>query len=305
MKKTTVLISCILMAALTILTGCPQPDGPAPAPDDNSPVPYTISYQTAYGTVPASKTVDAGYKLTKEDLPFLGKDETSGQLFAAWNKNIGDEITGDVTITANWQDEVYLSLEKLQNIDHYYEATTIKFQKEAYDGGEVTQLSDTNGEHEGFYTAHYIEDTKDLIISGNGKYIIFAPATGGFNNESVTSITFDDCITSYCEDMNRMFYFCSSLVNLDLSNFDTKNVTSMESMFSNCSALESVNVSSFNTSKVENMSHMFGYCTKLNSLDITNFNTEHVTTLSWMFRECKSIALLDLSSFKTSEVKFI
>ena len=80
MKKTTVLISCILMAALTILTGCPHPDGPA-----NTPAMYTISYVTAYGTAPASKTVDAGYVLTKEDLPFLGKDNTSGQLFAAWN----------------------------------------------------------------------------------------------------------------------------------------------------------------------------------------------------------------------------
>ena len=32
--------------------------------------------------------------------------------------------------------------------------------------------------------------------------------------------------------MNRMFYYCSSLTSLNLSNFNTNNVTNMSDMFS-------------------------------------------------------------------------
>ena len=40
--------------------------------------------------------------------------------------------------------------------------------------------------------------------------------------------------------MSYMFYYCSSLTSLDLSNFNTNNVTDMRSMFYNCSSLTSL-----------------------------------------------------------------
>ena len=40
--------------------------------------------------------------------------------------------------------------------------------------------------------------------------------------------------------MSNMFWACSKLTNLNLSNFDTKQVTNMYQMFSNCNALTSV-----------------------------------------------------------------
>ena len=40
--------------------------------------------------------------------------------------------------------------------------------------------------------------------------------------------------------MYGMFYNCSALTSLDVSNFDTKQVTDMDSMFYNCSHLMSV-----------------------------------------------------------------
>ena len=39
-----------------------------------------------------------------------------------------------------------------------------------------------------------------------------------------------------------MFYGCSSLTNIDLSNFNTNNVTDMYGMFSGCSKLKKENV---------------------------------------------------------------
>ena len=48
--------------------------------------------------------------------------------------------------------------------------------------------------------------------------------------------------------MGWMFYYCSSLILLNLSNFDTSQVTDMEDMFSHCSSLISLNLSNFNIS---------------------------------------------------------
>lgn len=51
--------------------------------------------------------------------------------------------------------------------------------------------------------------------------------------------------------LNDCFSNCTSLKELDLSLFDTKNIVDMLDMFTYCSALQTVDLSSFNTSKVE------------------------------------------------------
>ena len=42
--------------------------------------------------------------------------------------------------------------------------------------------------------------------------------------------------------MNSMFYGCSSLININLSNFNTKNVKNMVSMFGECTSLKKENI---------------------------------------------------------------
>ena len=39
-----------------------------------------------------------------------------------------------------------------------------------------------------------------------------------------------------------MFAFCKSIINLNLSNFNTQNVTNMSCMFSGCSTLTNKNI---------------------------------------------------------------
>ena len=46
--------------------------------------------------------------------------------------------------------------------------------------------------------------------------------------------------------MNRMFYHCENLTNIDLFSFDTKNVNNMSDMFSGCSNLKSVKINNIN-----------------------------------------------------------
>ena len=47
-----------------------------------------------------------------------------------------------------------------------------------------------------------------------------------------------------------MFFACDSITSLDLSNFDTQNVTNMKYMFSGCISLSSLDLSNFNTQNV-------------------------------------------------------
>ena len=108
--------------------------------------------------------------------------------------------------------------------------------------------------------------------------------------------------TTNVTNMYQMFSDCSSLTNLDLSSFNTSNVTNMNNMFEGCKALTSLDVSGFNTSKVTYMTSMFERCKALTSLDVSSFNTSNVTYMTSMFRDCSSLTSLDLSSFNTSKV---
>ena len=50
--------------------------------------------------------------------------------------------------------------------------------------------------------------------------------------------------TSNVISMNHMFYKCSSLTSLELTNFDTSNVENMDSIFERCDALSEVSIGS-------------------------------------------------------------
>ena len=65
-----------------------------------------------------------------------------------------------------------------------------------------------------------------------------------------------------------MFDGCNSLINLNLSNFNTQNVTDMSYMFHKCSSLTNLNLSNFNTQNVTDMTCMFRKCSSLKKENI-------------------------------------
>ena len=52
-------------------------------------------------------------------------------------------------------------------------------------------------------------------------------------------------------------FFKTNLSKLDLSSFNTINVSDMNGLFSNCCDLTKLDLSSFNTNNVTNMNNMF------------------------------------------------
>lgn len=86
-----------------------------------------------------------------------------------------------------------------------------------------------------------------------------------------------------------LFRQCSSLQEIDMSYFDTSNVTKMGYMFADCDMLDTLNLSAFNTTSVINMSSMFAQSKKLETLDLSSFNTSNVTDMVCMFKNCSSL----------------
>ena len=103
-------------------------------------------------------------------------------------------------------------------------------------------------------------------------------------------------------DMHKMFSGCESLISINLSDFKAENVIDMSEMFSGCKNLFFVNLSNFNTKKVKDMSRMFSECNSLTFLDVSTFNAENVENLSWMFFGCRSLLSLNLFNFNTQKI---
>ena len=111
-------------------------------------------------------------------------------------------------------------------------------------------------------------------------------------------------ITNKVINMKAMFQSCKVLEYLDLSNFNTENVTDMGWMFNECHKLKEIKgINNFITNKVKNMTTMFQQCNELEYLDLSNFNTENVTNMEAMFNKCcKLKEIKGINQFITNNV---
>ena len=120
-----------------------------------------------------------------------------------------------------------------------------------------------------------------------------------FYGSRATTLDLSNFDTSNVTDMSWMFYQ-SSATTIDLSSFNTSNVTDMTGMFEGSHEITTLDLSSFDTSNVTSMVSMFSECTAP-TLDLSNFDTSKVTNMGAMFNACGATTL-DLSSFNTSNV---
>ena len=126
---------------------------------------------------------------------------------------------------------------------------------------------------------------------------------GMVNIENINVSNFD---TRSVTNMNHMFSSMHKLKQLQLpATFDTSKVTDMGYMFYNSKSLTSLDVSMFNTENVTNMREMFGYLESVMSIKFgSSFNTKNVTDMYGMFGTLCKMRELDLSGavFDTAKV---
>ena len=153
--------------------------------------------------------------------------------------------------------------------------------------------------------------TTDTLTNGlkfvDGQYTYTYNGYSGWSvvltdKESTDPVTTELCGTINDKpivSMDSMFYE-SKAESIDLSSFDTSNVTDMSQMFRGSTAT-TLDLSSFDTSKVTNMRSMF-YNSKATSLDLSNFDTSKVTDMIYMFYISATTEIKGLKNFDTSKV---
>ena len=149
---------------------------------------------------------------------------------------------------------------------------------------------------------YYINNTEIIAIKIRWNNSIETTENMFSNCDSIIEIDLSNFNTSHTTNMSSMFYNCSSLEKLTLSNLDTSQVCDMTYMFYNCASLIELNLNNIDTSNVKNMSNMFAKCSLLNSLNVNNFKTFNVIDMSNMFYGCSSLKTMTLSNFDTSHV---
>ena len=123
--------------------------------------------------------------------------------------------------------------------------------------------------------------------------------------DHILSIDLSNFDSSEVTDTSLMFINCFSLEEINFGNFKTTKVANMEGMFECCANLKSLDLSSFDTSNVENMNSMFTVCASLKELNVLNFNTEKVKDMNTLFGGVISLTSLDLSSFSSDNLEII
>ena len=150
-------------------------------------------------------------------------------------------------------------------------------------------------------TAYYYTETEKVYLNEDSNSM-FNRFTYDEDIKNILDIDLSGFDTSNVTDMGLMFSHMSSLTTLNLSNFDTSKVTKMYHMFSHMSNLTTLNLSNFDTSNVTNMYSMFSHMPSLTTLNLSSFNTSQVTYMHSMFWGTSNLTTLDLSNFDTSKV---
>ena len=94
-----------------------------------------------------------------------------------------------------------------------------------------------------------------------------------FGNSTFSAMPFTLICDSGVMNLSYLFYGCTNLKTLNLSNFDTSKVIIMSYMFNSCKSLTSLDLSNFNTVKIDNMRYMkemFFNCQKLTTVKVIN-----------------------------------
>ena len=98
-----------------------------------------------------------------------------------------------------------------------------------------------------------------------------------------------------------LFNDCFSMKEVDLSHFNTQNLTCTNYMFM-CSGLESVIFFKYKIEKITEMIGMFTSCKKLKIFSLPNLKAETYINMDRFFSNCDELENVDLSNFKAKAI---
>ena len=102
-----------------------------------------------------------------------------------------------------------------------------------------------------------------------------------------------DIDISKLDNLSYIFGILNNVEVVDISGWDTSNVTTMENMFSQCSKLKKIiGIENLDVSNLKNATFMFSSCENLVELDLTNWNTMSLQNASYMFYNCSNLKII-------------
>ena len=155
------------------------------------------------------------------------------------------------------------------------------------------------GNHKIFFNGHVDDDYYPNVIVKPDKVLInteekVVSQEYNFEEEENTIVLIFDTLK---DNIACLFYRCSGITEIDLSNFDASLVKNMAHLFHGCSSLTSVNLNGLRTDILEHTDSMFQECRSLKSINLSMFNTSNVIYFHFMFHQCSSLTSLGLSNF--------
>ena len=147
-------------------------------------------------------------------------------------------------------------------------------------------------------TYYATSDTTSCIFGYKSEYSTSGYTMLGYlDDENLIEIWQDGTNIMFLSDADMyapsscraMFYAYHDLLQIDLSNFNTANVTDMGSMFTGCSVLTTLDLSNFSTANVTTMYMMFNSCSSLTTIYGGDWIKNASLNSSRMFIACTSL----------------
>ena len=239
---------------------------------------FKIFYDLDGGSLPMGKTNPTSFPNPNNAEIILNEPEKEDYFFAGWTganltvptKNVTIPVgaTGNRKYTATWVTKTYVELSA--------DGKTLTFKSGVPPNGIAYNLN-TGTNMPAWRTSNNRSTVTNVVFEESFKDARPTTCYGWFDGFSnLTDISGLEYLnTENVREMTGMFYNCSGLTTLDLSNFTTGNVTSMAEMFHGCSNLSAimVDVYKWDIEKVTSSGRMFFDCTSIIGNQGTTYNS--------------------------------
>jgi len=265
---------------------------------DNNGVNFSKWCVSQYTDEPRNFRTEGVKFVEKPDWGFACENKTPGPISSPPYDYIELKYDRDIAhlITAAYtsKQRIYLPF------TDYGTGTTIEWAdgNVTYKEGVIASTNTTNDSDTTILTSKYTTGST-ITIKVYGDVKKFLGATGPQNSswrsnmiwhsntalKSVKIVGMSSII--HCQ---RAFANAINLESVDLTEFDSSNVTNMKYMFYNCSKIETMNLTGlFDVSKVTDFTSTFYNCSSLTDLNISTWQTNEAITFYSMFRNCSSL----------------
>lgn len=201
---------------------------------------------------------------------------------------------GDKYQSSDYRDKI-TSIDFLNTIDFDIAMIDIWNLSKTLTGAVIGYITEDKN-NEGMYKL-YIATNNDKIYFPENSDRLLARMN---NVTNINNINIVD--TSRVKTFIETFRYMEKLESIDLSNFNTINVTNMQHMFSNMNQIKEIDLSNLNLKNVTNMVQMFS-TTSVEKINFSSAIIQNIENMSGMFLGAYNLKELDISSFDFSNIK--